>query len=163
MLITKTIDSPLGTLRLFARGDELAGALPAATTPTPPARAGAQRRARRDRARSSPSTSRASAATFDLPLAPRRHRRSSSSVWRALRAIPLRRRRAATASSRARSAGPTASRAVGAANGKNPISIIVPCHRVIGADGSLTGYGGGMDAKRWLLAHEGARSFHLAS
>ena len=49
-----------------------------------------------------------------------------------------------------------ASRAVGLANGRNPISIIVPCHRVIGADGSLTGYGGGLDRKEWLLKHEGA-------
>lgn len=47
-------------------------------------------------------------------------------------------------------------RAVGLANGRNPISIVVPCHRVIGSDGSLTGYGGGVDRKRWLLAHEGA-------
>ena len=51
---------------------------------------------------------------------------------------------------------PKASRAVGLANGSNPIAIVVPCHRVIGADGSLTGYGGGMERKRWLLAHEGA-------
>jgi AraC family transcriptional regulator of adaptative response / DNA-3-methyladenine glycosylase II len=50
---------------------------------------------------------------------------------------------------------PNASRAVGLANGSNPIAILVPCHRVIGADGSLTGYGGGLDRKRWLLAHEG--------
>lgn len=50
---------------------------------------------------------------------------------------------------------PSASRAVGLANGSNPISILVPCHRVIGADGSLTGYGGGIERKRWLLAHEG--------
>ncbi|HEX4834575.1 MAG TPA: methylated-DNA--[protein]-cysteine S-methyltransferase [Trebonia sp.] len=49
-----------------------------------------------------------------------------------------------------------ASRAVGLANGRNPISIIVPCHRVIGADGSLTGYGGGLERKEWLLKHEGA-------
>jgi O-6-methylguanine DNA methyltransferase len=49
---------------------------------------------------------------------------------------------------------PTASRAVGLANGKNPVSIIVPCHRVIGASGSLTGYGGGLDRKRWLLGFE---------
>ncbi len=48
-----------------------------------------------------------------------------------------------------------ASRAVGAANGKNPISIIVPCHRVIGANGTLTGYAGGLNAKEWLLKHEG--------
>jgi methylated-DNA-[protein]-cysteine S-methyltransferase len=47
-----------------------------------------------------------------------------------------------------------ATRAVGAANGRNPVSIIVPCHRVIGANGSLTGYGGGMERKQWLLAHE---------
>jgi methylated-DNA-[protein]-cysteine S-methyltransferase len=51
---------------------------------------------------------------------------------------------------------PSASRAVGLANGSNPISIIVPCHRVIGADGSLTGYGGGLERKEWLLKHEGA-------
>jgi methylated-DNA-[protein]-cysteine S-methyltransferase len=50
---------------------------------------------------------------------------------------------------------PNASRAVGLANGRNPIPILVPCHRVIGADGSLTGYGGGLERKRWLLAHEG--------
>jgi methylated-DNA-[protein]-cysteine S-methyltransferase len=51
---------------------------------------------------------------------------------------------------------PNAVRAVGAANGANPISVVVPCHRVIGADGSLTGYGGGLDRKRWLLRHEAA-------
>jgi methylated-DNA-[protein]-cysteine S-methyltransferase len=51
---------------------------------------------------------------------------------------------------------PTASRAVGLANGRNPISVILPCHRVIGADGSLTGYGGGLPRKRWLLDHERA-------
>ncbi len=50
---------------------------------------------------------------------------------------------------------PKASRAVGLANGRNPIAILVPCHRVIGADGTLTGYGGGLERKRWLLAHEG--------
>jgi methylated-DNA-[protein]-cysteine S-methyltransferase len=56
---------------------------------------------------------------------------------------------------------PNASRAVGLANGRNPIPILVPCHRVIGADGSLTGYGGGLERKRWLLAHEGKESFSL--
>lgn len=55
----------------------------------------------------------------------------------------------------ARVGNPNASRAVGLANGRNPIPILVPCHRVIGADGSLTGYGGGLERKRWLLAHEG--------
>jgi methylated-DNA-[protein]-cysteine S-methyltransferase len=51
---------------------------------------------------------------------------------------------------------PDAVRAVGAANGRNPLSIIVPCHRVIGSDGTLTGFGGGIERKRWLLQHEGA-------
>jgi methylated-DNA-[protein]-cysteine S-methyltransferase len=51
---------------------------------------------------------------------------------------------------------PSSVRAVGLANGSNPISVIVPCHRVIGTDGSLTGYGGGLPRKRWLLTHEGA-------
>ena len=52
---------------------------------------------------------------------------------------------------------PGASRAVGLANGSNPIAIVVPCHRVIGTNGALTGYGGGMERKRWLLKHEGAQ------
>jgi methylated-DNA-[protein]-cysteine S-methyltransferase len=51
---------------------------------------------------------------------------------------------------------PTAIRAVGHANGANPVSVVVPCHRLIGADGTLTGYGGGLHRKQWLLAHEGA-------
>lgn len=77
------------------------------------------------------------------------------SVWKALRKIPA----GKTTSYRAlaRHIGkPAAMRAVGAANGANPIAIVVPCHRVIGTDGSLTGYGGGLDRKRWLLQHEGA-------
>ena len=74
-------------------------------------------------------------------------------VWRALRTIPA----GSTASygAIARTVGsPDASRAVGAANGANPVSIIVPCHRVIGSDGSLVGYGGGIEKKKWLLNHE---------
>jgi O-6-methylguanine DNA methyltransferase len=58
---------------------------------------------------------------------------------------------------------PTASRAVGAANGSNPIAIVVPCHRVIGADGSLTGYGGGLPRKRWLLDFERADVAELSA
>ena len=76
-------------------------------------------------------------------------------VWQQLTAIPY----GATASYRdiARAIGkPAAVRAVGAANGRNPISLIVPCHRVIGADGSLVGYGSGLWRKEWLLKHEGA-------
>ena len=58
----------------------------------------------------------------------------------------------------ARIGRPTAMRAVGLANGSNPVALVVPCHRVIGANGSLTGYGGGLHRKRWLLEHEGASS-----
>lgn len=74
-------------------------------------------------------------------------------VWAALRAIPF----GATLSYgalAARLGRPGASRAVGLANGRNPIAIVVPCHRVIGADGRLTGFGGGLPRKQWLLAHE---------
>jgi methylated-DNA-[protein]-cysteine S-methyltransferase len=82
-------------------------------------------------------------------------------VWAALRRIPA----GATTSYGALAAEigrPKAVRAVGLANGANPVAIVVPCHRVIGADGSLTGYGGGLDRKRWLLAHEGVAAFRLA-
>jgi methylated-DNA-[protein]-cysteine S-methyltransferase len=78
-------------------------------------------------------------------------------VWSALRAIPF----GATISygELARRIGrPAASRAVGAANGANPLPIVIPCHRVIGADGSLTGFGGGIETKRFLLAHEAGRA-----
>ncbi len=74
-------------------------------------------------------------------------------VWAALRTIPA---RATTSYGElaARLGMPKAARAVGLANGANPIAIVVPCHRVIGANGTLTGYGGGLARKRWLLAHE---------
>jgi methylated-DNA-[protein]-cysteine S-methyltransferase len=77
-------------------------------------------------------------------------------VWRTLRTIPC--GRTMSYGELARRIGrPRAVRAVGLANGANPIGIVVPCHRVIGADGTLTGYGGGVDRKRWLLDHESAR------
>ncbi len=77
-------------------------------------------------------------------------------VWAALRTIPT----GVTTSYGALAASlgqPGASRAVGLANGANPICLVVPCHRVIGADGTLTGYGGGLHRKEWLLRHEGVR------
>lgn len=74
-------------------------------------------------------------------------------VWAALRRIPA--GETTTYGALARALGrPTASRAVGMANGRNPVAIVVPCHRVIGSDGSLTGYAGGLPMKRWLLEHE---------
>jgi len=92
---------------------------------------------------------------FDLPLDLSHGTAFQQSVWQALRAIPT----GKTTSYGALSASvgkPAAVRAVGAAVGRNPISVIVPCHRVLGADGSLTGYAGGLDRKTALLTLEGA-------
>ena len=157
---TTTLPSPVGDLTLavdeagalaavlFADEQELAPLLgPDATLSTAPSAAADAARARLaeyfagDRK------------TFDLPLAPRVGTPFQRRVWTALARIPF-----GVTWSYARLAEETGSvaRAVGSANGANPISIIVPCHRVIGADGSLTGYAGGLPRKRWLLAHEGA-------
>ena len=74
-------------------------------------------------------------------------------AWEYLRSIPFGQTR--SYGEQARAVGsPGAARAVGRANGRNSIAIVIPCHRVIGADGSLTGFGGGLDRKRWLLEHE---------
>lgn len=89
---------------------------------------------------------------FDLALNPQ-GTDFQQRVWQSLRAIPY----AVTCSYGAIAnaiGNPKGVRAVGLANGRNPISIIVPCHRVIGSNGSLTGYGGGIERKEWLLAHE---------
>ncbi|HYD86102.1 MAG TPA: methylated-DNA--[protein]-cysteine S-methyltransferase [Vitreimonas sp.] len=89
---------------------------------------------------------------FDLPLAPK-GTPFQQRVWQALLAIPY----GATRSYGQQAAAigsPQASRAVGLANGRNPIAIVIPCHRVIGANGSLTGYGGGMERKQLLLELE---------
>lgn len=95
---------------------------------------------------------------FELPLNPAGSA-FQRRVWLALREIPY-----GQTTSYGRTAAaighPNASRAVGLANGQNPISIVVPCHRVIGANGSMTGYGGGIEAKRWLLTHEAYHAGH---
>jgi methylated-DNA-[protein]-cysteine S-methyltransferase len=92
---------------------------------------------------------------FDLPVAPQ-GTEFQRTVWAALRGIPYGEtvtygQLAATIDR------PTASRAVGLANGRNPISIVIPCHRVVGSGGALTGYGGGVERKRLLLEHERRR------
>jgi methylated-DNA-[protein]-cysteine S-methyltransferase len=90
---------------------------------------------------------------FDLPL-DLRGTEFQRRVWAELRTVPF--GRTVTYAELAERIGrPTAARAVGLANGHNPVSIIVPCHRVVGTGGALTGYGGGLARKRWLLAHEG--------
>ena len=116
--------------------------------------AGGPRRRSRRRPASSTSTSRARGTTFDLPLDPA-GTAFQLAVWEQLRTIPL-----GTTTTygdiAARVGKPQASRAVGAAIGRNPIGIIVPCHRVVGSSGALTGYAGGMDRKIALLTLEGA-------
>jgi methylated-DNA-[protein]-cysteine S-methyltransferase len=92
------------------------------------------------------------AAIDELPVAPT-GTPFQLRVWAALREIPCGETRSYGDIAR-RIGDPKAVRAVGLANGANPIAVVVPCHRVIGADGSLTGYGGGLPRKRWLLAHE---------
>jgi methylated-DNA-[protein]-cysteine S-methyltransferase len=95
---------------------------------------------------------------FDLPLAPE-GTAFQLKVWQTLRTIPYGKTWSYGELAR-RIRNPLASRAVGAANGQNPIPVIVPCHRVIGANGSLTGFGGGLPIKQKLLALEGALPVH---
>lgn len=148
--VMMVIESPLGALRLLARGDALTGVyLP--VQPAPDAPEGG-----------SPVLERAAAqlaeyfagerARFDVPIAPV-GTEFQQRVWQALTKIPFGDTASYGGLAKALS-HPSASRAVGMANSKNPISIIVPCHRVVGASGKLTGYAGGMAAKQWLLEHE---------
>ncbi len=158
MTVHTVIDSPIGPLTLVAENGRLAGihmeitrhepaagALGAAVaSDTEPVLASAARQL--DAYFDGELTS------FDLPLT-LDGSGFQRTVWAALQEIPY----GETISYgvlATRIGQPSASRAVGLANGRNPVSIVVPCHRVIGADGSLTGYGGGMDRKRFLLALE---------
>ena len=160
-MICSYVASPLGDLLVVRReaGTDTAGGLAGLYFPTgrhrhrqPEATGTATTRPSATYVCSWTSTSRAVRREFDLPLDPAGtvfQRR----VWSALVEIPY--GETTTYGKLAAGLGaPTAYRAVGLANGQNPISIIVPCHRVVGANGSLTGYGGGLDAKRWLLTHE---------
>lgn len=144
------IETPVGPLSIEGRAEGLTAVTFATdTTPDagePPAAladAAAQLRAYFGGARR----------TFDLRLAPQ-GTPFQRSVWSALRGVPF----GETTTYAALAASldkPTATRAVGAANGQNPWVIVVPCHRVVGTNGHLTGYAGGIAIKRWLLDHEG--------
>jgi methylated-DNA-[protein]-cysteine S-methyltransferase len=149
--------SPIGELLLTGDGDALTGVSFASNKRGQPRTAVPARWVRDDAALAAARTQldeyfAGERVEFDLPLAPAGspfQRR----VWALLRAIGY--GQTASYGDIARRLGqPNAARAVGLANGSNPIPVIVPCHRVIGADGSLTGFGGGLDRKRWLLAHE---------
>jgi methylated-DNA-[protein]-cysteine S-methyltransferase len=92
---------------------------------------------------------------FDLPL-DLHGTDFQRACWLALATIPYGQTVSYGEQARRLGLGPVAARAVGAANGQNPLPVVLPCHRVIGADGSLTGFGGGLPLKRFLLEHEGA-------
>jgi methylated-DNA-[protein]-cysteine S-methyltransferase len=147
------VDTPIGTLTLVATDDGLrevrfAGQAPpagAAEVSDDPVLADAAAQLREWFA--------GERTAFDLPLDLGAATAFQRRAWLALADVPY-----ATTRSYGEQAGiigaPRAARAVGAANGRNPISIIVPCHRLVGSTGSLTGYGGGLDRKRYLLAFE---------
>jgi methylated-DNA-[protein]-cysteine S-methyltransferase len=149
-------ETPIGRYRLTASARGLTGLAPAARSGSAPRpAAGPAARCHAERARS------ALVAYFagtrrdlgDLPLDLARGTPFQQRVWRALRRVPC----GATLSygELARRLGsPGAARAVGTANARNPLAIVVPCHRIVGADGRLGGYAHGLERKRWLLAHE---------
>ena len=158
-----TLDTPLGPVLLVAVGEALVSAtfgggdLDAPTPPVPPPGARRADGSVGVLAEACAQVGEWFAGTrthFDLPLAPTGtdfQRR----VWTALLDIPY--GDTTTYAALARRLGdPNATRAVGAANGRNPLGLIVPCHRVVGAQGALTGYAGGVQRKRWLLRHEAA-------
>lgn len=156
MLATTTLPSPLGTLTLIADDDGLVAILwendPPNRVRLEPTREDPDHPVLAATARQLTEYFGGERTAFDLPLAPR-GTAFQQAVWRELVAIPFGETR--SYADLARTLGqPTATRAVGAANGRNPLSIVAPCHRVVGSNGALTGFAGGLAAKRWLLDHE---------
>ncbi|CDG82281.1 methylated-DNA-[]-cysteine S-methyltransferase family protein [Janthinobacterium agaricidamnosum NBRC 102515 = DSM 9628] len=162
--VYKTIDSPVGQLKLVANGDRLCAILwqneqpgrvrlgPMREDPERPVLLETQRQLQEYFA------GRRDSFALELDLAGSAFQQQ---VWQALLTIPFGETR--SYSQIARQIGnPRAVRAVGAANGKNPISIVAPCHRVIGASGALTGFAGGLQAKKLLLALEDKQQLHMA-
>ena len=152
--LTSTIDSPIGPLTLIARDGVFTNLsmLEHRHTPPPPEDAITDDVWFKDVAAQLDAYFAGELTTFDLEM-DLRGTAFQQRVWSQLCAIPYG-ETISYGELATRIGNPNASRAVGLANGRNPISIIVPCHRVIGADGSLTGYGGGLERKTWLLEHE---------
>ena len=150
-----TMPSPIGELLLTSNGTQLTGVYMQQHRHGPDRAAGWQRDDAKlaDAMRQLREYFDGKRTRFDIPCAPA-GTAFQQRVWAALTTIPF--GTTVSYADIARSIGnPKGVRAVGLANGRNPISIIVPCHRVIGSDGSLTGYGGGIERKEWLLRHEG--------
>ncbi|HEX5353476.1 MAG TPA: methylated-DNA--[protein]-cysteine S-methyltransferase [Rhodanobacteraceae bacterium] len=154
MLYCDQIDSPIGPLLLLGDGAGLVEiGLPHHGAPMqPPADAKQDNSKLRAAARQLDEYFAGTRQQFDVPLHPS-GTPFQLEVWGALLAIPYG-ETVSYADIARRIRRPRAVRAVGAANGANPLAIIVPCHRVIGSHGDLVGYGGGLPAKRWLLEHE---------
>ena len=151
MLSMMTIPSPIGPIWLFGDGDQLVG-LYMREHPVQPAAVEQRTDVLVCAAAQLEAYFAGTLRVFDVPVSPR-GTEFQEQVWRALLDIPHGETR--SYGELARSLGkPSASRAVGAANGRNPISIIVPCHRVVGSNGALVGFAGGLDVKAWLLDHE---------
>jgi len=156
---TASMDSPVGELTLAVDADGALAALLFSEVETLPPNLGPDAEIIPDIRRTSAAIAELRAyfagelRVFTTPAAPVIGTPFQRRVWQALTKIPF-----GKTWSYARLAEETGSvaRAVGSANGANPVSIVVPCHRVIGADGSLTGYAGGLERKRHLLIHEGA-------
>lgn len=149
-----TVSTPIGELLLLGEDDALCE-IRFDATQVPP---GSRRRddgVLGDAARQFAEYTRGERETFDVPLRPRFGGAFERRVWAYVAAIPFGTTITYGEIAHALDA-PGSARAVGAANGRNPIPLIVPCHRVIGARGALTGYAGGLDHKRRLLEHEGA-------
>jgi O-6-methylguanine DNA methyltransferase len=152
--ITANVESPIGPLRLIARNGELTGMYMEAQRHAPPLPDAVARDDDwfADIASQLAAYFRGDLTVFNVAMN-LQGTDFQCSVWKQLSAIPY--GETISYGELARRIGnPNASRAVGLANGRNPLSIIVPCHRVIGANGSLTGYGGGLERKTWLLQHE---------
>lgn len=154
MLYYDQLDTPIGPLLLVSDGAGLVeiGLPRAGAAPAAPADAKASKSKLHAAARELGEYFAGTRRQFDVPLHPS-GTPFQLEVWGALLSIPYG-ETVSYADIARRIKRPRAVRAVGAANGANPLSIIVPCHRVIGSHGDLVGYGGGLPAKRWLLAHE---------
>jgi methylated-DNA-[protein]-cysteine S-methyltransferase len=150
-MASSVVDSPIGPLGLVATGDGLAGvrfharAFPSEGTSAILDEAAEQLE----------SYFAGELTSFDLPL-DLHGSEFQRRCWLALATIPYGQTVSYGEQARRLGFGPEKARAVGAANGQNPLPLVLPCHRVIGADGSLTGFGGGLQVKRFLLEHEGA-------
>jgi methylated-DNA-[protein]-cysteine S-methyltransferase len=160
MTIYRYVDSPIGRLLLTSDGESLTGLYMGTPSKSPQLDGGW---AEKPNAGPLPAVARqleeyfaGKRKVFDLPLK-MQGTEFQKRVWRQLTKIPFGETWSYGQLAK-RLDNPNGSRAVGLANGRNPIAVIVPCHRVIGADGSLTGFGGGIPRKQWLLSHEGMPS-----